>query len=228
MTSRRSDEITAFFDLDRTLISINSGFDYAWYERRRGRISLWQFLRATAWIGLYHLSLVDMRRAFAEAVRHYRGVQADELRRITSEFFDEHVAHTVQPGAKKALHNHRSRGHRLVLLTASSPYMSELAADALDLDDWICNRFPTDDEGRLVGCFERPMCYGQGKVHRARCWARRHNLDIEDAYFYTDSYSDLPMLKQVEHPRVVNPDPRLRREATRRDWTIEDWSSTAD
>lgn len=224
MTSQSISSTAAFFDLDRTLISINSGFDYALYERRRGRITFLQFLRASAWLGLYHLSIIDMQRAFAEAVRHYRGAHAEDLRQITAEFFEEHVAHTIQPGARRILDEHRHQGHELVLLTASSPYMSELAAETLQLDDWICNRFPTDDDGRLVGCFERPMCYGQGKVHRARRWAQGRDVDIEESYFYTDSYSDLPMLEQVAHPRVVNPDPRLRREAIRRGWPIEDWS----
>lgn len=226
MTSDNTTETAAFFDLDRTLISINSGFDYALYERRRGRISLFQFLRATTWLGLYHLSIIDMERAFAEAVRHYRGAHVDDLRSITADFFAEHVAHTIQPGGRQALEDHRRKGHQLVLLTASSPYMSELAAEALDLDDWICNRFPTDDEGRLRGCFERPMCYHEGKVIRARRWAERRGINIDDAFFYTDSYSDLPMLEKVAHPRVVNPDPRLHREAQRRGWPIEDWTQS--
>ena len=224
MSKNSTPETVAFFDLDRTLISINSGFDYAMYELKQGRISWLQFLRATGWMSLYHLSLIDMPRVFGEAVRHYRGIHVDELREITADFFEKHVTPTIQPGARRTLEEHREKGHQLVLLTASSPYMSELAVDALDLDDWIANRFPTDERGLLRGCFERPMCYGPGKVHRARYWARRRGVDLEGAYFYTDSYTDLPMLKRVDHPRVVNPDPRLRREALRRGWPIEDWS----
>jgi len=43
------------------------------------------------------------------------------------------------------------------------------------------------------------------------------------SYFYTDSYSDLPMLERVGHPRVINPDPRLRRRARVRGWEVETW-----
>src|SRR5690554_2461859 len=93
----------AFFDLDRTLIAINSAFVYARHERRAGRISAMQFLKASAWMGLYHLSLVDMERAFAEAVRHYRGQKAESLRERTRDFFETHVLPTVQPGAAGAL-----------------------------------------------------------------------------------------------------------------------------
>lgn len=224
MTMASAKQPAAFFDLDRTLIGINSGYEYALYERRRGRISWMQFAQASVWMGLYHLSLVDIEKAFAQAVRHYRGAHVDELREITKEFFDDHVASTFQPGAEQALETHRDRGHPLVLLTASSPYMSELAAEAWELDDWLCNRFPTDGKGHLRGTFERPICYGEGKVHRAQRWAERHGIDLERSFFYTDSYSDVPMLEKVENPRVVNPDPRLRRTALSRDWPIEDWS----
>lgn len=225
-----SDEPTAgdgaaFFDLDRTLIGINSAFEYARYERARGRISLWDFLQASLWMGLYHLSIVDIERAFARALRTYRGAHADELMDLTRQFFEEEVVHTFQPGAARALQTHRDQDHKLVLLTASSPYMSKLAAQTWDLDDWLSNRFPTDDKGCLRGTFEQPLCYGDGKVHRARQWADRHGVALENSYFYTDSYSDLPMLEVVGHPRVVNPDPRLHRAAQRRQWPIEDWAT---
>ena len=214
----------AFFDLDRTLIAINSAFEYARHERRAGRISAMQFLKASAWMGLYHLSLVDMERAFAEAVRHYRGQPAESLRERTRLFFQDHVLKTVQPGAEAALERHRARAHPLVLLTASSPFMSKLAADHWQLDAWLSNQFPIDEQGALRGIFERPICYGAGKVFWAKQWAEQARVDLQASYFYTDSYSDLPMLLEVGHPRVVNPDPRLRREAIRRGWTIEDWT----
>lgn len=225
MTAQNSNRQAAFFDLDRTLISINSAFSYAIYERRHGRISLLNFLRATFWMGLYHFSIVDIERVFAEAVRGYRGAHVDELTELTRRFFHEEVVSNFQPGAQKALRDHREQDHKLVLLTASSPYMSKLAAETWDLDHWLSNQFPTDEKGFLHGTFERPICYGEGKVHRALRWAKEHDVDLEESYFYTDSFSDVPMLERVGHPRVVNPDPRLRRAALRKGWPIEDWSN---
>lgn len=218
-------DTAAFFDLDRTLIESNSGFLYALYEFRRGKISIFRFLQATVWMGLYHLSLIDIEQALNQAVGHYRGESEEELMALTRDFFEEHVIDSIQPGARRALGRHRRQGHPLVLLTASSSYMSKLAADQWELDDWICNRFPTDDQGQLQGVLEEPICYGSGKVTRARRWADRFDIDLDCSYFYTDSYSDLPMLERVGHPRVVNPDPRLRREAQKRRWPIEDWST---
>ena len=48
-------------------------------------------------------------------------------------------------------------------------------------------------------------------------------MALEHCYFYSDSYTDLPMLEAVGYPRVVNPDLRLRRLARRRGWPVLDW-----
>ena len=224
MDSQNGSRPAAFFDLDRTLISVNSAFLYAQYERRRGRISLFQFLRASFWMGMYHLSMIDMDKAFAAAVRLYRGAHSESLRALTEEFFHQEVISTFQPGAEPVLDFHRQQNHPLVLLTASSSYMSELVAETLDFDAWLANIFPTDDEGRLIGTFQRPMCYGPGKVHHAENWAAEEGIDLSQSYFYTDSFSDLPMLEVVGNPVVINPDPRLRRAALQRGWPIQDWS----
>jgi phosphoserine phosphatase len=56
----------------------------------------------------------------------------------------------------------------------------------------------------------------------AERWAARHDVDLRQSFFYTDSITDVPVLERVGEPRVVNPDPRLRREAARRGWPVFD------
>ena len=54
-------------------------------------------------------------------------------------------------------------------------------------------------------------------------WAAERGFDLSEAYFYSDSFSDAPMLRVVGHPRVISPDPRLNREARQRGWPILQW-----
>ena len=75
-------------------------------------------------------------------------------------------------------------------------------------------------DGRFTGRAVLPLCYGRGKIERAERFAAEHGIDLARSYFYSDSISDLPMLERVGEPRVVCPDPRLRREARRRRWPI--------
>jgi len=213
----------AFFDLDRTLLDMNSSTLWAKHELRGGSISIRQFGRVVVWNVLYHLSLIDIETAFREAVGHYRGRLYEDLEEETRRWFARDVAHHLRPGAGRALREHREKGHRLVLLTSASAFASRAARDTWQLDDFLSNDFPTDGRGRLDGSFVSPLCYGPGKVRRAQAWASEREIDLGNCYFYTDSYSDAPMLKAVGHPRVVSPDPRLSRAARQRGWPVLQW-----
>lgn len=202
---------------------MNSSTLWAMHELRRRSISLKQFGRVLVWNALYHLSLIDIETAYAEALAHYRGRHYDDLETETRRWFARDVAHHLRPGASRALRTHRERGHRLVLLTSASAFAARAARDTWELDDFLSNDFPTDEAGRLDGTFITPLCYGAGKVQRARAWAAECDVDLLQSYFYSDSYSDAPMLRAVGNPRVVSPDPRLSREAKQRGWPVVSW-----
>lgn len=215
--------IAAFFDLDRTVIDVNSGMLWATHELKERNISPWQFSKAAVWAVLYHLSLIDIEKTVGEAVRHYRGHARDDLERRTREWFRRFVEPRLRPMALEVMERHRRKGHHLVLLTNSSCFEAAVAAETWAFDDWLANTFPVDDDGRLLGTFEKPMCYGAGKVIRAERWAEAHGVDLGQSSFYTDSLSDVPMLERVGEPIVVCPDPRLRRIARQRQWPILEW-----
>lgn len=215
--------VAAFFDLDRTLIDVNSAILWARSERRDKVLSVGQLARALYWTALYHLSMVNIEATFAAALAHYRDREGEWLDKRTVEWFKREVLHRLRPGAAPILEMHRAQGHHLVLLTSSSIYAARAAAEAWGFDDWIANRFLLDERGRLVGICESPLCFGPGKVTRAEAWAKEHDVSLEDSYFYSDSFTDLPMLERVGHPRIVAPDPRLKRVARKRGWPILNW-----
>lgn len=214
---------TAFFDLDRTLVEINTALLYARWEQREGRISPLQLVRAGAWTLGYHFSVINMERAYDQALAHYKGTPAEVLRQRTRQWFDVEVADRLLEEARAAMAMHRAAGRRLVILSNTSLYQAEIAAERWGFDDYIANRFVLDPDGALSGRFVAPLCHGRGKITHAQAWADRHGFSLDGAWFYSDSYSDVPMLAFVEHPVVVNPDPRLAKEAARRRWPIEQW-----
>jgi hypothetical protein len=50
--------------------------------------------------------------------------------------------------------------------------------------------------------------------------AEREGIDLDASFAYSDSESDLPMLRAVGHAVVVNPDPDLRRIAVEEGWEV--------
>lgn len=215
----------AFFDLDRTLISRNSGSMWVRAELRAGYVTWLQALEAAMWIARYHFGSGDIGAAIKKAVRTMEGESETEIRDRSRAFYDSEVRTLYRPGARDAVEDHRRRGDRLVLLTTSSNYLSEPVTEDLALDDFLCNRFVIDDAGRFTGAVHEPLCYGAGKVDHAKRYADSCGERLEDASFYSDSSSDIPMLEAVGTPVVVSPDPNLRRAALQRNWPIVDWGN---
>jgi phosphoserine phosphatase len=98
-------------------------------------------------------------------------------------------------------------------------------ARELSIPHLVCSELEVR-EGELTGAFDRPLCYGRGKLQRAEALVLSLGGSMDRAAFYSDSITDLPLLEAVGHPVVVNPDARLRRIARRRGWPIEEWIPT--
>jgi HAD superfamily hydrolase (TIGR01490 family) len=216
----------AFFDFDETLIVGNSGRLWVRRELRNGHISRAQALRAATWMLRYRLGFASMEDALRTAIRSLEGTAEETLRRRTREFYEEEVRPLYRGGARSALAQHRDRGEACVLLTASSLYLSELVRADLGLDDVLCNRFQVR-HGLHTGEPEGGLCFGAGKLRYAEEYARGRGVSLGECTFYTDSYSDLPVLERVGRPVVVNPDRRLQRLARRRGWRVVEWGGPA-
>jgi HAD superfamily hydrolase (TIGR01490 family) len=207
-------EVAAFFDMDRTLITVNSARLWVGYLWRQGELSKRDLLRSAAGLLGYRLAIVDMEKLARAAVERLQGEHEGEMRRRVRQWYDAEIRHTVREQMLDVVEDHRRRGHRLVLLTASSPYIAEPLAGDLDLDHVISSRFEVD-EGRFTGRLIEPLCYADGKVHLSERWAAERSVDLDKSWFYSDSFTDVPMLERVGNPVVVDPDARLQRWARR-------------
>lgn len=220
--SAEKQPVAAFFDVDLTLLQVSSGSQWISYLRRRGEVGLGMMLKAAFWTMQYKLSFLDMETVGRRLVADIEGdTEADMLQKCES-FLSRDILPYVAPAGRKAVDWHRQQAHVPVLLTSATQYVAEPLARELGIDHVLCTRLLVQ-EGIFTGHAERPMCYGDGKVVYAERFAERHGFDLQQSYFYTDSYSDLPMLLRVGQPRAINPDRRLHRHARRSGWPIERW-----
>ena len=212
----------ALFDLDRTLISVNSG--RLWFDRERelGFLTRWQALRAAAWIGFYHLGFTRLDDVLKEAIAALEGDDESEIRDRSEAFYHSRVKTTYRPGGREAVARHQEAGDTLALLTSSSNYLCAPVLTELGIPFALCNRFETAS-GKFTGKPDGAICYGEGKLVHAAAFAESQGQPLSEAAFYTDSIADLPVLLAVGKPVAVNPDPRLRRLALKKNWEIVDW-----
>ncbi len=213
----------AFFDLDKTILSINSGSLWVRREAMLGNLSAAQVLKASFWLAQYTAGLSSAMSMVEQAVAVLKGTDAQSLRRRTEVFFEHEVRHAYRPGALDAIARHRAAGDLMVMLTSSTSYLAELVAAELRFDAVCSNELEVDSAGQHTGLIVGGACFGAGKVVHAQRVAQRLSASVEDAAFYTDSYSDLAVLERVADPVAINPDVRLRRHAAKRGWRVEDW-----
>ena len=217
-----TEKTIAFFDLDETLISINSGTSWMQREKKLGRINNWHMVQGGLMLAFYKFGIIDIEAAFTKALATIKDLDESDIEAQTREWFFEDVTKYACPGAWQFLEAHRAAGHKLVLLTSSSPYAGASAAEFFKLDAALTSKYETEN-GKFTGKPVIPLCYGAGKIHYAKKYAEENGYSLEHSYFYTDSNTDLPMLEAVAYPRVVHPDPRLQISCLRRGWPVLNW-----
>jgi HAD superfamily hydrolase (TIGR01490 family) len=215
----------AFFDVDRTLVACNTGRLFLRDLRRRGEISFLRALRAMGWMAKYHLSLIDLQQLAARIAEQMQGWSEREFAERCRRWVEDEVLPLLLPSALRAIEARRSEGHVLAILSSSPTYVTRPIAETLGIDEVLSTQFEVA-AGQFTGKLVGPACVGAGKVHWAECMVERLHVDLSASWFYTDSYTDLPMLERVGNRVIVNPDPRLRLAAKRRGWPVEDWHSS--
>jgi len=210
----------AFFDMDRTILRGSSGILYMRYLRGRGEVSRWATLRSYWYAALYKLGFFNYPVVAAKLAATTADASEAETLAFCQRFFDDMLVHYIAAKAAQRMNEHRAQGHVVTLISASTPYVVGPVAAYLGVTDYLCTRLGVVN-GRFTGKILQPACYGEDKVYWAQEFARRHSGALSVSYFYTDSFSDRPLLKQVGHPVAVNPDPQLKTLAARRGWPIE-------
>lgn len=211
----------AFFDLDKTLMEGSSALDFAraWY--RAGFLSRRQLARdALANLRFRLRGSTDeqneaIRRRVLDAIAGQRVV---DLRRLTPEVLAG-ILPRVYPEMLKEAYAHQDAGRTAFIVTAASQEMAELLAHVLVLDGGVGTRSEIHD-GVYTGRPDGPFTYGEGKADALREVAAERGLDLAASYAYSDSESDLPMLRAVGHPVAVNPDAGLARVAREEGWRV--------
>ena len=192
------------------------------YERELGEATWLDALRTALWVLEYTMGVLDAPKVAERALARYRGVEEEKMVRRARAWFASHVLRHVCEAGRRAVHEHKAAGDLVAIVTGATPYVAIPLAEELGIEHVVASELEVEG-GRLTGKPCYPLCYGEGKVARAERLAREQGFDLHQSTFYTDSLSDLPLLEQVAHPVLVNPDWRLRRVGARRGWRVERW-----
>jgi HAD superfamily hydrolase (TIGR01490 family) len=220
--SGKAARAAAFFDLDKTLMAGSSGMVWARVSYEAGGISR----RLLARWALDHLRY-RLRGASDEAAAQVmkevrelmRGMRARDLERL-GPLVLAGVLPRIYPQMLDEVHAHQDAGRATFIVSAAGVELVEMLARVLGMDGGIGTRYEVGPDGFFTGDLDGPFMYGEGKVEAMRRYADEHHIDLAQSFAYSDSASDLPMLRAVGNAVVVNPDEELMRIAREGGWRV--------
>jgi HAD superfamily hydrolase (TIGR01490 family) len=211
----------AFFDLDRTLMAGSSAFAFVRASRKAGYISRRDVARAAFGNARFRLrgSTDEETTALREAVgKLLEGVRVKDVMRLSPDILAG-ILPRLYPQMLGVAYEHQDAGRPVYIVTAASQEMCDLVATVLQFDGGIGTRAERRD-GIYTGRMLEPFTYREGKAVALRELAEREGYDLAESWAYSDSESDLPMLRAVGNPVAVNPDSELERVAREEGWEI--------
>ena len=218
----RPTNAAAFFDLDRTLMEGSSAFQFGRAAYRAGLVSRRQLV-SDAWANVqFRLrgSTDEDTHALRDRISaSLAGTRVRDLDRLGPDVLAR-ILPRIYPQMLALAYEHQDAGRRVYIATAASSELAEILAQVLSLDGGIGSQFSKVEDGVFTGEPTGLFIYGAGKARAIEQLAEREGIDLATSYAYSDSQSDLPMLRLVGHPAVVNPDAELLRLARKEGWEI--------
>ncbi|CAB3624237.1 MAG: HAD family hydrolase [Achromobacter sp.] len=222
MTSRR----LALFDLDHTLLPLDSDYQWADYLARTGRAGDPDEARRRNddLMDRYNRGELTAEQA-AEFMLGLLAAHAPfELAAWHEDFMAEVIRPSITPAARELVESHLAAGDLCAVVTATNSFVTAPIARAFGIPHLVA----TDAEvqrGRYTGRILGTPSFKEGKVVRVNDWLAAMGLglaDFPESFFYSDSVNDVPLLEKVTRPIAANPSPSLRAIAMERGWQVID------
>ncbi len=213
----------ALFDLDHTLLPIDSDYSWGQFTITLGWTDPVEFARRNdEFYAHYQAGTLDIHEYVRFATEAFRLRGPHEAAQGHRRFMQEVIAPAIRPEALALVERHRQAGDRLMVITATNEFVIRPIVALFGISEVISVELERDAGGWYSGEIKGVPSMREGKVQRLQMWLQAQGLsfDAVEATFYSDSVNDLPLLSRVQHPVATNPDARLRDHAQKSGWPI--------
>ena len=212
----------AFFDLDNTLLKLNSGEAFLRRAYKNGLLSIWKLINAYYLAILNRFNLIDPSAIIEKLNGWLAKSPVNDIETLCNEIVEKDLIPSIRPEIINEIKRHREQGANLVILSSVMAAICFRLAKQLEMHSVICSELEVVNQqytGRPIGKF----CFRDEKLNRMNQYLHNNNYALEDSYYYADSIDDLPVLRSVGHPVCVNPDKSLEKIALEHNWVIHRW-----
>ncbi len=213
----------ALFDLDHTLLPIDSDYEWARFLIRLGAVDGEEYERRNdLFFDQYHAGTLDIHEFLAFQLAPLAAHPRSQLEAWRRRFMDEVIAPAIRPAARALVDGHRERGDLCAIVTATNEFVTAPIARAFGVEHLIATGVE-ENAGHYTGRPRGTPSFREGKVRRTDEWlasfGHRWN-GFARSYFYSDSVNDVSLLERVTDPVATNPDPQLAALARERGWPV--------
>lgn len=207
----------AIFDLDHTLIPIDSDYEWGQFLTRIGAVDAQEFSRRNdEFFAQYQAGTLDAVEYLEFALGTLAQFSQEQLSQWHQQFMDEVVLPNMSPAAFDLLKKHQEQGDELVIITATNRFVTAPIAKALGVQHLLAAEPQLDGAGKITGQLLGVPSSGAGKVIHLNEWLAKQGKSLNDfaiSYFYSDSQNDIPLMSLVTHPVATNPNQLLQNHA---------------
>jgi HAD superfamily hydrolase (TIGR01490 family) len=215
-------DYVAFFDVDHTIVNGNSGKILALQAYKYGMFSMANLLTGSLLSWMYKIGLVSSEKMIKIMTGWLTGISEAKLNELISKIFKDVIINHIRDKACKEVEWHNKNKGRTVILSSAISHICDPIKEYLEMDDMICTNIELIN-GRFTGLSKGKYCYKEEKLYQAKKYCEKHGFTLADAYFYSDSTEDLPLLEKVGNPVCVTPEPALAKIAGQKKWTVDIW-----
>lgn len=218
--------IVAFFDLDNTLLPIDSDHGWGDFLVRKGYVDAAHYKAQNDYFfQQYQSGRMNVLEYCEFSFKVLADNEMSTLNQWHDEFMQEVILPVVLPQATELVVRHKQVGHIPVLISATNTFVITPIARRLGFEHIIGTQ-PTIENNRFTGKVTGTPSFQSGKVVRVDQWLQEQGIngwsDLAYSFFYTDSMNDLPLMERVTFPVATNPDSKLRELARERYWPVLD------
>jgi len=212
----------ALFDLDHTLLPIDSDYEWGEFLVRVGAVSEADYRRHNdAFFAQYQAGILDPVEYLEFALGTLAGFPRARLDALYAQYMVEVIEPAIRPSALKLVREHQDAGDLVAIITATNYHITAPIAARFGVAHHIGAMPEYDADGNLTGKLAGTPTSGPGKITHMHAWLKRlgHTFDaFERCTFYSDSHNDLPLLSIVSHPVATNPSAKLAAHAQSQGW----------
>lgn len=211
----------ALFDLDNTLLTGDSDFEWAQYLVDQGVLDREVYeTRNVAFYEQYKAGTLNIMEFLDFQLRPLARHSMAQLEAWHADFMQSRILPMITRKARDLVEGHQHDAR--VIITATNSFVTAPIAREFGIEHLIATE-PERLNGRFTGRVAGTPSFREGKITRLESWLGERGLSwqsFSESWFYSDSLNDLPLLSKVSHPVAVDPDQTLKDHAIRNDWSI--------